>query len=173
MTKFAGFVAVCAAAVCLALPAQAQAPSLAGSFSDWFVYTTGSGANRVCYALGQPRQMTPQGLNRDPAFFLISTFPGRKVSGEPSVVAGYPYKDGSRARIEVGSDKFDFFTKTDNGAGGAWLDSSAEEKRLIDTMKRGSQMSVTGTSARGTMTRDTYSLKGISAALDKMNQVCK
>ena len=34
-------------------------------------------------------------------------------------------------------------------------------------------MSVTGTSARGTLTRDNYSLAGISAAIDKLTTDCK
>jgi hypothetical protein len=44
---------------------------------------------------------------------------------------------------------------------------------MIDAMKRGAEMSVTGTSSRGTLTRDNYSLSGISAALDKVAATCK
>ena len=50
---------------------------------------------------------------------------------------------------------------------------TADEKKLIDAMKRGAEMSVTGTSSRGTLTRDNYSLAGISAALDKVAATCK
>jgi hypothetical protein len=39
-------------------------------------------------------------------------------------------------------------------------------------MRAGSTMVVKGTSARGTRTTDTYSLKGVSAALDAIDKAC-
>jgi hypothetical protein len=75
--------------------------------------------------------------------------------------------------VQVGSDKFDLFTKNDGQSGGAWVENPTDEKRMIDAMKRGAEMSVTGTSSRGTLTRDNYSLSGISAALDKVAATCK
>ena len=39
-------------------------------------------------------------------------------------------------------------------------------------MKKGNQMIVTGVSARGTKTTDTYSLNGITAALKAMADKC-
>jgi hypothetical protein len=117
--------------------------------------------------------MNPANVTRDAVFFLISTWPGRKVRGEPSVVPGYQYKVGTKVQVQIGSDKFDLFTKNDGSAGGAWLENPADEKKLVDAMKRGSEMSITGTSSRGTLTRDNYSLAGISAALDKIDASCK
>jgi hypothetical protein len=40
-------------------------------------------------------------------------------------------------------------------------------------MRSGQQMIVTGISKRGTMTHDTYSLAGVSDALDKIHAECK
>ena len=148
-------------------------PELLGSFRDWHVYQTGKGPNRLCYALSQPKEMAPKDVKRDSVFFLISTWPVRKVRNEPSVMAGYAYKDGGKAEIQVGADKFNFFTKNDGGSGGAWMQDAKDEKKLIDAMKKGAGMSVSGISARGTTTKDTYSLAGISAALDKLDSSCK
>ena len=157
-----------------ALPVQAQPkPTLVGAFKDWFAYTSGAGVNKVCYALSQPKMTDPVGANRDPTFFLVSTWPTRKTGGEPSIVPGYPYKDGSKAQVQIGSDKFDFFTKNDGNTGGAWTQNPADERRLLAAMKHGASMSITGISSRGTLTRDTYSLAGISAALDKAAATCK
>jgi hypothetical protein len=153
--------------------AAEEKPNLLGSFHDWYVYETGKGASRLCYALSEPKQMDPKNAKRDPAFFLISTWPGRKVRNEPSVVAGYAYKDGAKTDVQVGSDKFSFFTKNDGSAGGAWLEDSKDEKKLIEAMKKGAGMNITGISSQGTMTHDTYSLAGISAALDKLDSTCK
>ncbi|HEY4264812.1 MAG TPA: invasion associated locus B family protein [Micropepsaceae bacterium] len=153
--------------------AAEEKPTLLESFRDWHVYQTGKGPNRLCYALSEPKQMDPKNVKRDSAFFLISTWPGRKVRNEPSVVPGYAYKDGTKTDVQVGSDKFSFFTKNDGSAGGAWLEDSKDEKKLIDAMKKGSGMNITGISSLGTMTHDTYSLAGISAALDKLDSSCK
>src|SRR5438105_1735081 len=64
-------------------------PELIGTYHDWFAYKTGSGVNRQCYALSQPKQTAPAGLKRESPFFLISSWPGKKVKNEPSVVPGY------------------------------------------------------------------------------------
>jgi hypothetical protein len=153
--------------------AAEQKPTLLGSFRDWHAYRVGTGAERLCYALSQPKETNPKDLKRESVFFLISTWPGRRIQNEPSVVPGYPYKDGGMAEVQVGSDKFSLFTKNDAQVGGAWMAEATGEKKLIDSMKRGSAMSITGISSGGVLTRDNYSLAGISAALDSIATGCK
>ena len=85
---------------------------------------------------------------------------------------GYQYKDNSKVTVQVGSDKFTFFTKNDDGAGGAWVEQQPDEVRLIEAMKSNGEAIVTGISKRGTMTHDTYSLSGLSDALDKIHSSC-
>lgn len=152
--------------------AAAASPTLLGVFKAWSAYTTGSGAEKTCYALAQPRSSEPKNVKRDPIFFLISDWPARKAKGETEVVPGYKFKDGSKVSVQVGSDKFGFFTKNDGEDGDAWIEDLASEPRLGDAMRRGADMIVTGTSSRGTLTRDSYSLSGISAALDKIHAAC-
>ena len=151
----------------------ADNPTLLGSSRDWSAYTYGSGSAKTCYALSKPKSVEPAKAKRDPIYFLISNWPGRRVKGEPEVVPGYQYKAGSTVTAEIGADKFTFFTQNEGGAGGAWVQNPADEQRLINAMRAGSQMIVTGISQRGTMTRDTYSLAGISAALDQVAQACR
>ena len=55
---------------------------------------------------------------------------------------------------------------------GAWIKNVAEETRLLDTMRKGSDLIVTGTSNHGTQSVDRYSLKGLSQALDRAGQEC-
>ena len=52
------------------------------------------------------------------------------------------------------------------------MQDTSDEQRLIDAMRRGQQAIVTGVSSRGTLTKDTYSLAGISAALAKIHSTC-
>src|SRR5215813_11391800 len=137
---FGAAAAVVFGALLLAAPARAEAPTLMGSSKSWYVYSVGADATRVCYALSQPTTTLPKGARRDPIYVIISTWPGRGVRNEPSVVPGYPYKDGSTVEIAVGTDKFTLFTQTTGTAGGAWIKAPAEEARLIDAMKRGVSM---------------------------------
>ena len=48
----------------------------------------------------------------------------------------------------------------------------ADDRALVEAMKRGSSMTVRGTSTRGTYSLDTYSLKGFTAAIEAMRDAC-
>jgi invasion protein IalB len=159
-------------AVALAPRFADAAPQVLGNFQSWAAYTTQAGESKVCYALSRPTASEPKKVHRDPAFFLLNDWPGRKAKGEPEIVPGYQYKDGSDVTVEIGTNKFIFFTKNDGGAGGAWVEAQADEQRLVDAMKTGSEAVVTGTSKRGTVTRDTYSLAGFGDALEKAHAAC-
>ncbi len=149
--------------------AQAGSPALLGTFDDWEAYKTTDTRGSVCYAISAPKAKEPATAKRDPIYFMLTTWPKAKIVHEPSVIIGYQFKDESKATIQVGSDKFEFFTKAD----GAWLPSGPEEQRLVGAMRSASELTVKGFSKRGTLTTDTYSLKGISAALDKAVEGCK
>jgi invasion protein IalB len=86
-----------------------------------------------------------------------------------SVIIGYPFKTNSDATAEVGTAKFAMYTQDD----GAWIKNVAEEARMVDAMRKGADLTVKGTSGRGTQSTDQYSLKGLAQALDKIEQECK
>ena len=50
----------------------------------------------------------------------------------------------------------------------AWLDDVGQEPALVAAMKNGRSMKVSGQSARGTNTVYTYSLSGVTAALNEV-----
>jgi hypothetical protein len=159
-------------------PAQAADPGgamLTATFRDWFVYRTGEGDMLNCFALSKPRSSDPGNIERGEIAFLISTWPTLNKQHEPSIVPGYPYReaDGSMVRAQIGGDQFDFALIRNNGdVGGAWMEEAAQEARLIESMKGGATMVVTGTSTQGTLTRDTFSLAGITAALENIEANC-
>ena len=153
-----------------ALPiAEAQTTTPLGQFSRWTAYTYMSGGAKVCYAVTQPTETLPKGVNRDPVYVFVTNRPKEGVRHEVSVITGYPYKEGSKTQVKIGNDTFVLFTQND----GAWVQNAAEETRLIGAMKAGSDMVVTGTSRRGTVTTDTYSLSGVTAAVNKIDAECK
>lgn len=153
----------------VATPALAQTPNRIGTFSDWSAYAYSDGRGKVCYAASQPKTEAPQGLNRDPAYFMITARPSENVRGEVSVIMGYPFKDGSRVSVDVDGQKFAMFTKDD----GAWIENAAQESALVAAMRKGHSLVIGGTSRRGTQTTDTYSLSGISASLDALAKNCR
>ena len=164
--------ALSVAMTALAFPAMADNPTTLGSFKDWTALTVGTGANKTCWAIARPQSSLPAKAKRDPIGFLVTDWPSRHAKAEPEVNPGYQYKDGSAVTVQVGSDKFDFFTKNDGDQGGAWMKDPKEESRLISAMRSGAQMIVTGISKRGTMTHDTYSLGGVADAVDKIHAEC-
>ena len=169
----AGFIVASVAACVVGGALAAEKPNLLGTFKDWHVYSAGKGKNKTCYALGVPKEMNPSNVARDEVFFLISSWPANKTVNQPSIVPGYQYGANAKAQVQVGSDKFAFFTKNEGGQGGAWMEAVSDEKKLVAAMRRGSSMVVTGTSARGTLTTDDYSLAGFAAALEKLGTACK
>lgn len=149
--------------------AAAQTTTPLGQFSRWTGYTYVAGGGKVCYAVTQPQETQPKGVKRDPVYVFITNRPKEGVKHEISIITGYPYKEGSKTQVKIGSDTFVLFTKDD----GAWVQNAAEESRLIGAMRAGSEMVVTGTSRRGTVTTDTYSLAGVTAALKRIDSECQ
>ena len=56
---------------------------------------------------------------------------------------------------------------------GLWIKNAAEEDRLVDALRKGADAVVKGTSSKGTETTDTFPLKGLAQALDKLAQECR
>lgn len=154
--------------VFLASPAWAEGAAL-GRFGDWDTYKLSRDQGATCYAMARPKLTQPKKLNRDETYFMVTVWPKRAAKPEPSIVAGYTYRGGSKVDVTVGKSKFGFFTKGD----GAWLAQTKDEARLINAMKAGKALSVQGISARGTKTQDNYSLPGFARALDKIQKACK
>jgi hypothetical protein len=146
-------------------------PTLLGKYGDWGAYAASPGGNRVCFALAKPKtsKTEPAGRSRDQSYMFISSRPAENVRNEVSVIIGYPFKTSSDATAEIGSAKFAMYTQND----GAWIKNIAEEARMLDAMRKGADLTVKGTSGRGTQSTDQFSLKGLAQALDKIEQECK
>lgn len=146
-------------------------PTLLGQYGDWGAYTATPGGAKVCFALAKPKttKTEPPARKRDPSYVFVATRPTENVRNEVSVIIGYPFKTSSDATAEIGTAKFAMYTQND----GAWIKNVAEEARMVDAMRKGADLTVKGTSGRGTASIDQYSLKGLAQALDKIEQECK
>lgn len=151
-------------------PAKAAAGSNKplGAFKDWNAYMLDDPAKKVCFAVSEPKSAKlSKGANRGDPFFLITRW-NQGAALQPSMIVGYPQPAGGKAKVTIGSEKFDMFVDGD----GAWMESEDGDKKLLEAMKKGSTMIVESVSAKGTKSTDRYSLAGLSAALDKLNATC-
>ena len=84
-------------------------------------------------------------------------------------MAGYNYKTNSNPEIIIDQKKFQLFTSGSR----AWSFSPSDDEKIIKFLKKSMKMKVIGTSSRGTITTDMFSLRGFSKAFQKINEACK
>ncbi len=146
-------------------------PTLLAQFGEWGAYTASPSGKKVCFALAKPvtSSTVPPNRPRDPAWMFISSRPNEKVKDEVSVIFGYGLKPNADANIEIAGGSYAMYTQAD----GAWVKNPAEEPKLVEVLRKGADATVKGTSAKGTVSTDVYSLKGLSQALDRIGQECR
>lgn len=150
-------------------PAFAQsAPKLAGTHGDWSVYTRGSGSERICYVLSEAQAKSPNSVNHGDIYFMVSNWKNGAATEQPSFLAGYELKPTRAPKAQVGSTALTMFA-ADNEA---FISESADERKLVSKMRAGSTMTISAVSKRGTQTRYTFSLKGVTAALKQSKSAC-
>ncbi|MCC3303299.1 invasion associated locus B family protein [Sneathiella sp. HT1-7] len=148
--------------------AQQAEPRVLGTFTDWLAYSWIENDNKVCYMLSRPLKSTPKGVKRGDIYLMVAYRPSSKSKEEVSHVAGYPFKDKSTVEALIGSNRF--LLATNNEV--AWVPEGGSDEKLISAMRGGSKMIVKGTSTRGTLTVDTYSLQGFTAAYKQIRKSC-
>jgi hypothetical protein len=146
-------------------------PTLIGQFGTWGAYTATPNGKKVCFALAKPSssKTNPANRPRDPAYAFVSTRPAEKVTNEVSIMIGYTLKPGSESTLEVGGGTYAMYTQGD----GLWIKNAAEEERMVEAMRKSADVVVKGVSAKGTETIDTFSMKGLAQALDRLAQDCR
>ena len=146
-------------------------PTLIGQFGTWGAYTATPNGKKVCFALAKPSssKTNPPNRPRDPAYAFVSTRPAEKVTNEVSIMIGYTLKPGSESTLEVGGASYAMYTQGD----GLWIKNAAEEERMVDAMRKAADATVKGVSAKGTESIDTFSMKGLAQALDRLAQECR
>lgn len=86
-----------------------------------------------------------------------------------SFTGGYPFAPDSTVEVDIGGRKFNLFTEGES----AWTGSPSDDQALVGALRAGATAVVTGRSARGTTTKDTFSLSGITAATNTAQERCK
>ncbi|MGZ2426240.1 invasion associated locus B family protein [Rhizobium laguerreae] len=151
-------------AIAASIPLTAHAAArMVSQSGDWGIYSFMRNGSRVCYALSVPTESAPANVDHGKNYFLIA--PAEKGSGnEPEAILGYALKTGSTVEVSIGNKSFEMFVKDNT----AWVSDAALAPELVNALRAGRQMTLHATSARGTRTTYTYSLTGVTAALERV-----
>lgn len=145
-----------------------QEPKLLGTFGNWKAYETLEDGKKVCYMASFPEKQNGNYSKRGNVYVLVAHRPHIKSYDVVSFDAGYTYKKGSKTTVEIDKKKFNLFTDQET----AWCTDSKTDTRLLQCMLKGAKITVSGESAKGTKTTDTYSLSGSSAAYKAICEAC-
>ncbi len=148
--------------------AQASEPRLLGTHGAWSAYVFMENNNKVCYMAAKPQKAQGNYTSRGDIFALITHRPAEGSRNVFSYATGYTYKPNSEATVTIGGRNFSLFTQDDM----AWAPDTAQDNAITEAIKAGSSMVVKGTSSRGTITTDTFSLSGSSKAYEAISTEC-
>lgn len=136
------------------------------SYNQWTVYTTKLQGKKTCYMASFPTKKSGNYRRRDEPYLLVTRMDNNVY--EVSTSSGYPYKKGGDVNVDIDGKKYTMFTQGEL----AWAHGAQQDIEMVRKMKAGNFIKIRGTSQLGTYSIDTYSLKGFTAAFNRMNSVC-
>jgi invasion protein IalB len=152
----------------LSAAARAEDPKLLSEHGVWSAYTFKENGKKVCYMVSKPQKAEGDYTKRGDIFVLISHRPAEGSKNVFSYIAGYSYKQRSNVTVTIDDKDYELFTQGDT----AWAPDTDKDNRVTLAIRNGTKMVVSGSSTRGTLTIDTFSLKGSSAAYNAITRAC-
>ena len=149
----------------------AQTGELIGQNGVWKAYRSGSGDNIVCFITSEPTKLEgnyDRNNRGETRVFVAHHGKGGDERGIVSSVAGYRFEEGRDVVFSIDGKAHNLFSVDTR----AWATKPSQDRELVTAMKRGNTLKVTGVSSRGNKTIDTYSLKGFTAAMKKIDGAC-
>ena len=140
-----------------------------GTFGAWSAYKMKENGADLCYMVSEPTKSEGKYKRRGDIFLIIANRPADKTFNVMSLTAGYTYKKGSSASIQVDKNTpMDLFTNDDT----AWTNTAKTDAAITKQMRAGNVAVIKGRSSLGTLTTDTFSLKGFTKANDAIAKAC-
>jgi hypothetical protein len=171
--KALGAAAALLAMVASGATAQEESTNQVAAKTAWSVFEDAD--PKECWAVSSPTETVNTKDGRVVAVrrgdILLMTFfrPGAGVDGQITFTGGYPFAGGSTVNVNIGGTEFEMFTEGE----WAWPASASDDAKIIAAMKRGVDAVLTARSSRGTVTKDTFSLLGYTAALEEAENRCQ
>lgn len=144
------------------------AADLLATHGDWKTYRHGTGDERMCFAVAAPSERSPP-EDRQKAYIYVTAWPKAGIRAEISVLPGFVLKRGAEIRVEVAGGSFTLQADGDR----AFVVDPNDEARLLEAMRRSKAMTVTASPGAGDTQRDTYSLSGVTAAIQAIATSCQ
>jgi len=148
--------------------AKAEEVKKMGTHKDWETYVINTEQGKVCFTQSKPVLQAPKSNLRDARLFI--TFrPGEKIINEISITAGYEFNTKNSITATSGKNKYKFDIAQE---GFAWIADNKLESKMVNIMKKGSRIMITGYNQKGSQTIDHYSLLGFTKAYNATKANC-
>jgi len=139
-----------------------------GKFKDWETMVIKNNSKLVCFAQSKPVLQSPKSYKREARLF-VSFRPNEKIINEINITSGYKFNNENFVTAKSGKYKYKFDIVQENFA---WLADNKMEKKMINTMKKGSRIMISGYNQKGSQTIDHYSLLGFTKAYNTAKKSC-
>lgn len=153
--------------------AQETSTNVVAAKTDWSVFVDEN--PKECWAVATFKEsLNTRGgrvvsVNRGQTLLFVFYRPEAGAMGQVTFTGGYPFAPGSTVNMNVDGNEFELFTEGE----WAWPASASDDAKIVTAMKRGKSAILTARSARGTTTKDTFSLSGVTAAIEDAEGRCK
>lgn len=164
-------------AACFALIASGavaqESTNRVATMTDWNVFTEpATGAAAECWGVSKPKESVntrdgaPVSVRRGDILLFVTFRPGKP--GEISFSGGYPFAPGSTVDLAIDGTTYQMLTDAE----WAWPASTADDATLLAALKKGTTAVLSARSGKGTQTKDTFSLRGFTAAMEEAAKRC-
>lgn len=175
-----------ALALMIAIPAAAETATRKNYKTDWSIFVEEPPAvqQRMCWLASAPQKVentrngSPVTVDRGEIAIFVLYIPGEfddngnPIEGQLSFSAGYPLAQGGTAEMQIGSARYVLGSHPEEATPDTLFADPFEEEKILNSMKKGAEAIITARSARGTDTKDTFSLTGFTAAVEEIERLC-
>ena len=172
-TTFRTLTLAAATLIATQVGAQATTDNLVAANTDWSTFEAEN--PRECISTSAPKQslLTDSAGNatdgrRGDIYLMVFYRPAENVKGQIMFTGGYPFAPGSTVNMNVSGTTFELFTEGEY----AWPATPEDDAKVVAAMKRGSDAVLKASSGRGNITTDTFSLSGVTAAVEEAANRC-
>ena len=141
------------------------------TMTDWSVFAEEN--PKECWGVSSPKETVntkdgkPVQVRRGDILLFVTFRP--TVAGEISFSGGYPFAGGSTVKLDVDGASYQLITDGE----WAWPGTKEDDAAILAALKKGTTAVLTAKSGKGTQTKDTFSLRGFTAAMEEAGKRCQ
>lgn len=150
--------------------AAQESTNRVATLTDWSVFAEEN--PKECWGVSSPKETVnsrdgqPVQVRRGDILLFVTFRPG--VAGEISFTGGYPFAGGSTVDLNVDGTAYQLITDGE----WAWPGTREDDAAILAALRKGTTAVLTARSGKGTQTKDTFSLRGFTAAMEEAGKRC-